>query len=165
MKISIFLLLAIFLLTPACSNENNKQVKQVLVEDAFVTEPLFPNVEIVEKSDEVNFVNLTNSQNKRIQFSIDKNPGEQPIIFDKFFTKFCQKSALIIVLVQGVNTGVSHGKYYINMVIDTQSGLLIKTIEAGEISDKQTNEVISDDQKSAISALRSSSSKDQKCSK
>lgn len=161
MKRSILHLRIIVLAVSLCVN-NYANAYAVTV---FVTIPIFPIIEVLEYSDEFFAVNLTNNKNKKKQVLVDKNPGEIPIIDNKFFSKYCDQSVLIVILKQDINTGVSHGSFYSNIVIDIQNGALIKIIEAGKVNDKQTNEIISNDQKNVISALKSNSSKEQKCSK
>jgi hypothetical protein len=100
------------------------------------------------------FVRLTNRTGKTIENWVAGDPGEAPNPTEIFYTTVCGKKTLILVLRQGVNTGVSTGKYYFNVLIDPVTGDWITTFSAGEVRDKETGEIISDNQKAVLAKLK-----------
>lgn len=104
--------------------------------------------------------------NKRAQVKSIKimgSPSESTAIQEHFYTKFCNKQALVIVVREWMNTAIDYGGIYSNVLINIDDGTLLKVITEGEIKDKETNEIISDGQKQTIVELKSGNQSSTMC--
>ena len=124
-----------------------------------------PSLSIVDVDDDHYILLVSDKGKGRMEFHLEKSGGVLPEIVNSFFSNYCGKKVLIIVLEGEVNTGVSYGSDYANVVIDIASGKILDEIHAGEVSDKETNEVISNNQKEAILKLKSGVQSADECQK
>lgn len=174
--INNFFVLSLFCLSiTACSRsetpETNKVDQNIATEreTPFLAENEIPAVEVAKgvqvKSDvgiedvgiiydEDIYVMLKNSKGSSTRNWISHDPGETPNLLDAFYTDVCGKNSLALVLRQGVNTGVSEGKYYFNALFDPATGEWITTFHGAETKDKDTGEIISDNQKAILTKLK-----------
>jgi hypothetical protein len=155
MNVNAWGVLLILLLSVACTKEgehkvpNNADIETFLNKDEELTLKLTPQNQYEME------LELINANNQSRKISLENSPGEQPNIKQHFYTTYCNKDSLVVVLKQGVNTGVSVGSLYWNVLINIKDGSLIRVTNEGEVKDKETGEVISDGQKQAILKLKS----------
>lgn len=122
--------------------------------ESFLSDKETPAVEIHDESNGVVSLRLRNHKDVSIANTLEINSGELPIAGEVFYSTVCGKLVLVLVLKQGVNTAVSTGTYYYDALIDPTNGKLLTSFEAGEVTDVETKEIISDEQKSLIKKLR-----------
>ncbi|MCL6557166.1 MAG: hypothetical protein K6T56_12515 [Burkholderiales bacterium] len=160
-------LMALFVFTlalSACSRDENatKAVQTdtpatTKIQTPFLTPREIPKVEVTKGGEDgiEIFVRLINRAGESVENWVASDPNrEDPSFVKAFYTKACGKEALILVLHQGVNTGVSAGSHFFNVLIDPVTGDWITTFSAGEVRDKETGEIISDDQKAVLVKLK-----------
>jgi hypothetical protein len=98
---------------------------------------------------------ITNQKGQLKSMKIMGSPTESTIMQEYFYTKYCDKQALVVVIKQWMNTSIDYGWMYSNVLINIDDGTLLKVLTEGEIKDKETNEIISDGQKQTIIELKS----------
>lgn len=90
--------------------------------------------------------------------------GSAPAVRDELVgTEFCEMPAVVVTLASNVNTGVSTGTLYANVVVDAQDPKVLAVFTAGEVNDKEDGSVISDDQDETVELLREGTSEDEYC--
>ncbi len=84
--------------------------------------------------------------NKKVELKsieIIGNPSESTEVLDNFYTNFCNKKVLVVVIRQWMNTSIDYGGLYYNALINVEDGSLLKVFTESEVKDKETNEIIS----------------------
>lgn len=144
-----------FLIALAQKNEiESTTIAPRKIEAPFLVGNEIPVIEILPDTDVLSTLKLRDRKGMIVVSKLDTGPGETPSVRENFYSVICGKETLVLVLRQGVNTGVSEGKYYFNVLINPADGKVITTFEAGEVLDKETKEIISDDQKAVIAKLK-----------
>lgn len=156
MNIMKFVLIGFCFSISACSKNETESttIAPQKVEATFLENDEIPNIEILWDTDISSTLKLRNRKGMTVIRKLDTGPGETPSARESFYSVICGKKTLVLVLRQGVNTGVSEGKYYFNVLINPADGKWITTFEAGEVGDKETKEIISDNQKAVIAKLK-----------
>lgn len=156
MKIMKYFLIALCYVISACSKTETESttIAAQKIEATFLVGNEIPVIEILPDTDVLSTLKLRNRKGMIVVSKLDTGPGETPSVRENFYSVICGKETLVLVLRQGVNTGVSEGKYYFNVLINPADGKVITTFEAGEVLDKETKEIISDDQKAVIAKLK-----------
>ena len=127
------------------------------VDEARLTEAARRKVDAFKGDDEVDiYVRLTNSMG----VSVDNWVSDDPAHLYEYdgteiiYSTACGKEVLVVVVKAGVNTGVSVGTAYHNALLDPATGEWITTFQGGEVKDRETGEIISDDQKAILAKLK-----------
>lgn len=161
----IILLTIYFFLFAACT-EKNIDSKQLSNSNSnaiyFLSKTDNPKVTLIE-IDEFYFLLKLQNKEKVIDIKLENNPGEGYKFSENFFTNLCGKEVFVIVLKNSNSKGDSYGSFYTNIVINPESGDLMKIFEGGEFKDKETNKIISDKQKQIITMLKSQLKAEQDC--
>lgn len=126
--------------------------------EPFITVDKYPKFKLVSINEEKKEIalQLTNSQGRVEHINeLHYISREYPEIQEAFYTIFCGGNVLVVVVKQLINTGVSTGYNYWDMIISPKNGQLIKMLERGEMVDKEAGEIISNDQKATITMLKS----------
>ncbi len=97
---------------------------------------------------------LTNQHDVLKTIGLDINPGEPPVVKNSFYTKFCGQDVLVVVVAQSNNNGISSGVFYSNIVFNPQTAEVVKVLETGVFEDKETGEMISNDQAPTLAKLK-----------
>ena len=102
------------------------------------------------------YVRLTNSMGASVDNWISDDPAHlhESAAIEIIYSTACGKEALVVVVTADVNTGVSAGTAYHNALFDPETGEWITTFHGGEIKDRETGEIISDDQKAILAKLK-----------
>lgn len=163
----IILICIYFCLLAACTEKNHETTlfnTNILNATPFLSKTDTPEITFNEIND-LYFSLKVKSKEKIILIKLDNSPGEGNILIENFFANFCEKEVFVIVLQNFNSKGDSYGSFYNNIIINPENGNLIKVLEGGEFKDKETNKIVSDDQKNIISMLKSNSFITQKCTK
>jgi len=165
MKNIIWLIPILFFVACLKDDENsNGAAVRNTTESMFLKEGEVPKLKLTIVNNEEMVLTLESLENKVRELSLPNDSGGDSKINEHFLTDYCGLNVLVVVLRQPVNTGISHGYYYVNAVVNIKDGSLIKIIEEGEVSDKETGEIISDGQKNAIAQLKSGKQPSTMCS-
>ena len=102
------------------------------------------------------YVRLTNSMGVSVDNWISDDPAHlhESDAIEIIYSTACGKEALVVVVTADVNTGVSVGTAYHNALFDPDTGEWITTFHGGEIKDRETGEIISDDQEAILAKLK-----------
>jgi hypothetical protein len=92
--------------------------------------------------------------NRLVKINRDKEAKITPKVAETFQTSYCGKTVLIIILQSELRSGVFEGFLYSNLVFNTENDTVIDELIGGEIKEKQTNAVESDDQKEILQKLK-----------
>ncbi len=126
--------------------------------EPFITIDKYPKFKLVNINEEKKEIalQLTNSQG-RVEYIKELHyiSREFPEIEESFYTRFCGDNVLVVVIKQLINTGVSTGYNYWDMIISPENGDLIEMLERGKMIDKEAGEIISNDQEATIAMLKS----------
>lgn len=127
------------------------------VDEAHLTEAVRQRTEAFRGGEEVDiYVRLTNSMGVSVDNWISDDPAHlyEYDGTEVVYSTACGKEVLVVVVRTDVNTGVSVGTGYHNALFDPATGEWIATFLGGEIKDRETGEIISDDQKTILAKLK-----------
>lgn len=124
-----------------------------------------PSLSIVDVDDDHYGLLISDRGKNRTEFRLEKNGGKLPKIADSFFSNYCRNKVLIVVLAADASTGITYGRVYENLVIAISLDKILNDFIAGEVFDKETNEVISNNQKQTIAKLKSGVQSADECQK
>lgn len=126
-------------------------------DEARLTETARRRIEAFKGGEDVDiYVRLTNSMGVSVDNWISDDPAHlhESAAIEIIYSTACGKEALVVVVTADVNTGVSAGTAYHNALFDPETGEWITTFHGGEIKDRETGEIISDDQKAILAKLK-----------
>lgn len=126
-------------------------------DEARLTETARRRIEAFKGGEDVDiYVRLTNSMGVSVDNWISDDPAHlhESDAIEIIYSTACGKEALVVVVTADVNTGVSVGTAYHNALFDPETGEWITTFHGGEIKDRETGEIISDDQKAILAKLK-----------
>lgn len=126
-------------------------------DEARLTETARRRIEAFKGGEDVDiYVRLTNSMGVSVDNWISDDPAHlhESDAIEIIYSTACGKEALVVVVTADVNTGVSAGTAYHNALFDPETGEWITTFHGGEIKDRETGEIISDDQKAILAKLK-----------
>ena len=126
-------------------------------DEARLTETARRRIEAFKGGEDVDiYVRLTNSMGASVDNWISDDPAHlhESAAIEIIYSTACGKEALVVVVTADVNTGVSAGTAYHNALFDPETGEWITTFHGGEIKDRETGEIISDDQKAILAKLK-----------
>ena len=126
-------------------------------DEARLTETARRRIEAFKGGEDVDiYVRLTNSMGVSVDNWISDDPAHlhESDAIEIIYSTACGKEALVVVVTADVNTGVSVGTAYHNALFDPDTGEWITTFHGGEIKDRETGEIISDDQKAILAKLK-----------
>ena len=126
-------------------------------DEARLTETARRRVEAFKGGEDMDiYVRLTNSMGVSVDNWISDDPAHlhESDAIEIIYSTACGKEALVVVVTADVNTGVSAGTAYHNALFDPETGEWITTFHGGEIKDRETGEIISDDQKAILAKLK-----------
>ena len=126
-------------------------------DEARLTETARRRIEAFKGGEDVDiYVRLTNSMGVSVDNWISDDPAHlhESAAIEIIYSTACGKEALVVVVTADVKTGVSAGTAYHNALFDPETGEWITTFHGGEIKDRETGEIISDDQKAILAKLK-----------
>lgn len=121
----------------------------------FLTENEMPTADIRETHKDAEFIlTLTNRLGEKKEIEIFGNSGYEPSLEEKIYTLPCGRKMLLIVIRQEIKTAAAFGSFFYNTLIDPKTGEWVTAFHGSEIGDKDTGEIISDDQKAILAKLK-----------
>lgn len=123
-------------------------------ENRFLLENEMPHIDI-RKGEDVEFIlTLTNHRGEKKEIETPGGPGYDPSLGEKTYTHACGKKILLIVIAQELKTAASSGNFFYNTLIDPKTGEWITQFLGAETKDKDTGEVIADNQEAILAKLK-----------
>ena len=80
--------------------------------------------------------------------------GVEPSVHDSFESTYCETPVQVVIVATAVNTAISVGTIYENLIFDTDDQELVAEYSGGEVVDREDESVISDDQPELEQTLR-----------
>lgn len=156
MKILKFILIGVCISFSACSKTEtgSTTVASQELKAVFLENDEIPSIELNMDADSSIMLKVQNRKGIVVTHELGVSPGYDPDLKESFYSMICGKKTLVLVISQEVKSAVSAGPYFDNVLINPEDGKIITTFEAGEVVDRETGEIISDDQKAVIGKLK-----------